>query len=222
MNALTTRLLAKELHQHGALMTAATAAGLAALPLALTGSAGFHVAFVVWLTAVIALGVMLAMFGVSNERKERARLFVLSLPLSPLDYVRIKLLGLVACFALPWVVLSAGAVALVVALPGLADGLLPYTVLLCVYLLLNYAVVLSAALHIASEAGMGGVIILTNMSVSLFLAGVGRLPGIGEHMGAAAPVWTATFWLLLAAELAATLLALCLPLFFAARRRDAL
>ncbi len=30
MNALTTRLLAKELHQHRALMTAATAAGLAA------------------------------------------------------------------------------------------------------------------------------------------------------------------------------------------------
>jgi hypothetical protein len=222
MNALTARLIAKEFHQHRGMMAGATAAGLAALPLTLTGGGGFHIAFVVWLTALIALGVMLVMFGVSAERKERARLFVLSLPLSPGDYVRIKLLGLLACFALPWAVLSAGALALVVALPGMADGLLPYTVLLCVYLLLNYALVLCAGLHIASEAGMGGVIILTNMSVSLFLAAVGRLPGIAEHMGAAAPVWTATFWLLLAAEVVATLLALCLPLFFAARRRDAL
>jgi hypothetical protein len=60
------------------------------------------------------------------------------------------------------------------------------------------------------------------MSVSLFMMGVGRIPELGAHMLEPRPVWNAAFWLLLAAELAATLIALSLPLFIAARRRDVL
>jgi ABC-2 type transport system permease protein len=220
MNAITRKLIAKELYLHRWLMAGAAGLGLAGMPIAATGEMGFNVGFLVWLTAAIALAVLLALFGVSNERKERAQLFVLSLPLSPADYVRAKLLGLLLCFALPWLALSAGALGLVAAVPGIADGLLPYGVLLCFYVLLNYALVLCAVLHIRSEAVMGGVIIVTNMGVSLFMMGIGRVPDLGEHMLKAEPVWSATFWLVLALELGATVLALTLPLLVAARRRD--
>lgn len=220
MNAITRRLVAKEVHQYRGLMAAAAAAGLAGLPVAASGEAGFNVGFLVWLTATIALGVLLALFGVANERKERAQLFVMSLPLTPGDYVRAKLLGLLLCFLLPWVALSAGALGLVAALDGIPDGLLPYGVLLCVYMLLNFSVVLCAVLHVQSEAGMVGVIILTNMGVTLFMMGIGRVPELGAHMLKAEPVWNATFWLALALELGALALALALPLFVAARRRD--
>jgi ABC-type Na+ efflux pump permease subunit len=222
MNPLTRKLVAKELHLYRWLLVGATAAGFAGLLSAASGEVGFNIGFIVWLTAVIALGVMLALFGVASERKERSQLFILSLPLSHRDYVRAKLLGLLACFLLAWAALSAGALALIVVMPGIPDGLLPYAVLLCIFLLMNFAVVLCGALHIASEAAMGGLIILTNMSVSLFMMGVGRIPGLGQHMQAPAPVWNTPFWLLLAAQLAATGLALALPLFTAARRRDIL
>ena len=222
MNLLTRKLIAKELHVYRWLLVGGTAAGFAGLLGAVGGEVGFNIGFIVWLTALIALGVMLALFGVASERKERSLLFMLSLPLSPADHVRAKLLGLLACFLLPWAALSAGALALILVMPGIADGLLPYAVLLCVFLLLNFALVLCGALHIASEAAMGGLIILTNMSVSLFMMGVGRVPEIGRYMGQAEPVWNAAFWLLLAAELAVTLTALTLPLLFAARRRDIL
>lgn len=220
MNLLIRKLIAKELHLYRWLLVGTTAAGFAGLLGATSGDVGFNVGFIVWLTAIIALGVMLALFGVSNERKERSLLFVLSLPLSPADYVRAKLLGLLACFLLPWAALSAGSLALILVMPGIADGLLPYAVLLCVFLLLNFALVLCGALHIASEAAMGGLIILTNMSVSLFMMGVGRIPEVGQYMLAASPVWNTPFWLLLAAEAAITVLALSLPLLTAARRRD--
>lgn len=222
MNLITRKLVAKELHVYRWLLVGATAAGFAGLLSATAGDVGFNIGFIVWLTAVIALGVMLALFGVAQERKERSLLFMLSLPLAPADYVRAKLLGLLACFLLPWAALSAGALALILAMPGIADGLLPYGVLLCVFLLLNFALVLCGALHIHSEAAMGALIILTNMSVSLFMMGVGRIAEIGQYMGAASPVWNTAFWLLLTAELALTLIALALPLLFAARRRDAL
>ncbi|KQV53280.1 hypothetical protein ASC95_11030 [Pelomonas sp. Root1217] len=220
MNAITRKLVAKELYLYRWLLVGATAAGYAGLVTAASGEIGFNIGFIVWLTAIIALGVMLALFGVASERKDRSLLFMLSLPLSPGDYVRAKLLGLLVCFLLPWALLSAGAVALILAMPGIADGLLPYAALLCAFLLLNFALVLCAALHIHSEAAMGGVVILTNMSVSLFMMGVGRIPAVGQYMLAATPVWNATFWQLLAAEAALTLLALSLPLFSAARRRD--
>jgi ABC-2 type transport system permease protein len=220
MNAIIRKLVAKELYLYRWLLVGATAAGFAGLAAAAGGEIGFNIGFIVWLTAIIALGVMLALFGVASERKDRSLLFVLSLPLSPGDYVRAKLLGLLVCFLLPWALLSAGAVTLILVMPGIADGLLPYAVLLCVFLLLNFALVLCAALHISSEAAMGGVIILTNMSVSLFMMGVGRISAVGQYMLAATPVWNGTFWLLLAGETALTVLALSLPLFTAARRRD--
>ncbi|MFG6489967.1 hypothetical protein ACG04R_25040 [Roseateles sp. BYS78W] len=222
MNRLTRKLIAKELYLYRWLLVGGTAAGFVGLLIAATGEVGFNVGFIVWLTAVIALGVMVALFGVQQERKEKSLLFILSLPLSPGGYVRAKLLGLLACFLLPWALLSAGALGFIAALPGVPDGLLPYAVLLCCFLLLNFSVVLCGALHIHSDAGVGGLIILTNMSISLFMMGVGRVPEIGRHMSQAEPVWNATFWLLLAAELATTLVALTLPLLFAARRRDAL
>lgn len=220
MNPLTRKLVIKELYLFRWLLVGGTAAGFAGLLSASAGEVGFNIGFIVWLTAIIALGVMLALFGIATERKERSLLFMLSLPLSPGDYVRAKLLGLLACFLLPWGLLSAGALTLILVMPGIPDGLLPYAVLLCVFMLLNFSIVLCGALHIASEAGMGGLIILTNMSISLFMMGVGRIPAIGQYTQAAAPVWNAAFWQLLAAEVALTLLTLSLPLFIAARRRD--
>ncbi|MFT7722767.1 MAG: ABC transporter permease [Roseateles sp.] len=220
MNATTRRLVAKELHQHRGLMATAAAAGLAGLPVAASGEMGFNIGFLVWLTAAIALGVLLAMFGVANERKERAQRFVMSLPLTPADYVRAKLLGLLLCFLPPWAALSAGALGLVAALPGIPDGLLPFGVLLCAYLLLNFCIVLCAVLHAQSEAAMVGVIVLTNMGVTLFMMGIGRVPELGAHMLKPEPVWNGAFWLVLALELGATAIALLLPLFVAARRRD--
>ncbi|RZA36086.1 MAG: hypothetical protein EOP92_07135 [Lysobacteraceae bacterium] len=220
MKLLTRKLIAKELYIYRWLLVGGAAGGFAGLLTAASGEIGFNIGFIVWLTAIIALGVMLALFGVQQERKEKSLLFILSLPLSPADHVRAKLLGLSACFLLPWACLSAGAVALILVMPGIPDGLLPFAVLLCVFLLMNFAIVLCAVLHINSEAGMGGVIILTNMSVSLFMTGIGRIPGVGAHMMAATPAWNATFWALLAAEAAVTLLALSLPLLTAARRRD--
>jgi ABC-2 type transport system permease protein len=217
---LMRQLIAKEFFLYRWMLAGATAGGLAGLAIAAMGEIGFNIGFIVWITAVIALGVMLALFGVATERKERSLLFLLSLPLSPGDHVKAKLIGLFACFLAPWAVMSGGALALIKAMPGIPDGLLPFAVLLCVYLLLNFAAVLSAVLHIHSEAAMGGVIIVTNMSVSLVMTGLGRLPGIGAHMQQPVPAWNATFWLALAAEVAALLLVLSLPLLFAARRRD--
>ena len=145
---------------------------------------------------------------------------MLSLPLSLGEYVRTKMLALLACYLPAWLVLSAGAVALLLVMPNLPDGMVPYTILLCVYLLANFAIVLCGALHIQSEGAMAALIVITNMLVSVFIFMTFAVPDIAEHFLGPIPVWNGTFWTVLGIELFVFALAVCLPYLFAARRRD--
>jgi|KBSMisStaDraftv2_1062788.scaffolds.fasta_scaffold03526_5 hypothetical protein len=220
MNMLTRKLIAKDFYLNRWLLVGTTVAGLVALLIAAEGEMRFKIGMITWLTAIVAFGVVLATFAIANERKERTLQFVLSLPLSHGDYVRIKVIGLMLCFLAPWAVLSAGAVALVAIMPNLPDGMLPIIVLLCGFMLANYAVVLCSALHTASEGLMTLVIIVTNMGITLFMFLILGLPELREQLMAPVPVWNSTFWTVLAVEFAALLVTMSLPYFVAARRRD--
>jgi ABC-2 type transport system permease protein len=119
-----------------------------------------------------------------------------------------------------WLLLAAGSLALVLFDPDIPDGMLPYGVLLNVYLLANFTVLLCAGLHLRSEGLMTIVVITTNMGVTVYMFTVGATPALHDHMFGAAPVWNSAFWTVLVIELAVTAAALVLPLLVAARRRD--
>jgi ABC-type Na+ efflux pump permease subunit len=220
MNVVTRKLAIKELYVNRWLVLGAGVAAVLSVLVMPTGRVGFNVGVLTWLTSIIVLGVMLSIYGVAQERKEHSLELVLSLPLSPGDYVRAKLLGLALCYLLPWLVASAAAVLLVLAHDAIPDGLLPYTLLLCLFLLANFSLVLSGTLHARSEAAMAAVIVVTNMGVSLFMFVVGGLAGIRAGIDGPVPLWNPTFWAVLATELAVLIVAFTLPLFVAARRRD--
>ncbi len=220
MNMLARKLIAKDFYLNRWLIIGSTVAGLVGLGVAAEGEMRFNIGMLIWLTTIIAFGVVLVTFAIANERKERTLQFVLSLPLSHGDYVRIRVIGLLLCFLVPWSVLSVGAIALIAVMPNLPDGLLSVFVLLCGFMLANYSVVLCGALHTASEGVMTMVIIVTNMSITLFIFMVLGLPSLREQLRAAAPDWNSAFWIVLAIEAATLLVTLSLPYFVAARRRD--
>lgn len=222
MNIVTRKLIAKELYVNRWFIAGGALAGVASALIAALGKTGFNVGALTWLTTIIATGVMLALYGIMNERKEHALQFVLSLPLSIADYVRAKMLGLTLCFLVVWLPSSAAALLVVLAKESIPDGITPYTVLLCFFMLANFAVVLFGMLQAQTEALSSAVIIVTNMGVSIFMFTVGPMPGINQHMWSAAPVWNSTFWTVLGCELAVLVIAFALPFFLAARRRDLL
>ena len=220
MNMLTRKLIAKDFYLNRWLIVGSTVAGVVALLIAAEGKMRFNIGMLMWLTTIVAFGVMLAMFSIGNERKERTLQFVLSLPLSHGDYVRIKVVGLLLCFLVPWTVLSAGAVVLVTVMPNLPDGLLPFAVLLSGFFLANFSVVLCGALHTKSEGLISALITVTNMGITLFIFMVGALPSLNDHLQGPTPVWNSTFWIVLGAEIATLVITLSLPYLVAARRRD--
>lgn len=221
MNPLTRKLVAREFYMHRWLIVGSILAGLAGLALsAFGGVMRFNVGFVIWLTTIVAFGAVVAMFGVATERKERVRNWVLSLPISHGDYVRIKVLALMLCFFVPWLVLSAAAVALVGVQPALPDGLLPSIVLLCGFMLTNYTLILSSAFHVNEEGPMTLVIIVHNIGITLFIFLIGSIEGIARHRSGPVAVWNSAFWTVLAVELVFLTILLALPWLVAARRRD--
>ena len=220
MNIVTRKLIAKEFHVNRYIVAGASVGGVLSALIAALGKTGFNIGSLMWITIIIANGVMLAIYGISYERKEQALLFVLSLPLSIGDYVRAKQIGLAVCFFIPWLTASIAAVALVLAQEGIADGIMPFTVLLCVFMLANFSLVLCGALHAMTEAATSAVIIVTNMGVSIFMFSIAAIPAIGTHMFEPQPVWNDTFWTILAIEILTLVLAFIVPQLVAARRRD--
>jgi len=220
IDTVTRKLIAKELYVYRWLIVGGMAASVVSLIVCSLGKLGFSIGSLTWLTTIIALGVMLALYGIMNERKEQSLSFVLSLPLSIADYVRAKMLGLLLCFLAVWLVASLGAMVLVFTVDSIPDGLAPYTVLLCFFMLANYSVVLCGTVHAQSEALTSAVIVITNMGVSIFMFTIGPLPGLQQHMWQSVPVWNSTFWTVLTCELAVLVIAFALPFVFAARRRD--
>lgn len=220
MSPVIRKLIAKEVYVNRWFIAGGATAALASVAMGALGKTGFNIGALTWLTTIIATGVMLALSGVINERKEQSLLFVLSLPLSIADYVRAKLFGLTACFLIVWLVASCAALCMVFTVRSVPDGVAPYVVLLCGFMLANFAVLLCGVLHTASEGGATAIIIVTNMGVSIFMFTIGPLPGIAEHMWGSVPVWNRVFWTVLGVEAAVLLIAFVLPFFLTARRRD--
>jgi len=221
MNPLTRKLIAREFHRHRWLIAVSLVAGLGGLAVVTRGgSIAFNVGFLVWLTTIVAFGVVIAMFGIATERKERVMNWVLTLPISHGDYVRAKVVALLVCFIVVWFVLGVAALGLVVALPELPDGLLPFAVLLIAFLLGNYSFVVCSALHSHSEGLMTVVILVHNTAITLFMFAVAAMDDISRHMRGAVPVWNSAFWTVLGIEVAVFLILFALPFFVAARRRD--
>lgn len=220
MSVLTRKLIAKELHVNRHFIIGGAVASVVSAAASPFGKMAFNIGMLAWLTTVIAAGVMLAIYGVMQERKEQSLQFVMSLPISVADYVRAKLFGLLLCFGVVWVVATASAILLVLLAPDVPDGMLPYAVLLCLFLLANFAVVLTGMLHARSEGASTAMIVVTNMGVSIYMFTIVALPGLHLHMSGPTPVWNSTFFTVLACELLVLVAALALPLATASRRRD--
>ena len=196
----------------------ALVAGLLSVVASGTSRVGFNVGSVFYLSMVIAFGVILVMYGIAQERKDKALLFVLSLPISPKQYLQAKMLAILTIFFVPWAALTAGAVVMIL-VTRVPDGLLPFFILVSTFMLMNFCVILCVALLTLHELMMTSTVILTNMSVSLFFMFLGGIPQIQVHTADNVVIWGSPFFLVLACEIVVMLIALTLPLYFGRARR---
>ncbi len=200
-NPVARKLIAKELYLNRGLIGAAFLGGLVSIGISALGRIPFAIGSITYLTTVVAFGVVLAMFSIATERKEKSVIFVLSLPISRAEYLRSKLAGVALSFLIPWAVLLVVAVAVIRATP-IPDGAILLTVLLMGFLLMNFSVIVCVLMMVKNEAVMTLLIIVTNVSVTFFLVGISNLTSVGPAMARDVLVWDATARIILGCEAA--------------------
>jgi len=215
-NPVVGRLIGKELRLNWLFMAGVTFGGFVSLAVCLLGKVGFAAGAIMFVTALIAFAVTLPMQSVAGERKEKTRLFVLSLPISRGEYIWAKVVGVSLCFLAPWTVLLISALAFILITP-VPDGMVVYTTLVLIFALTDFCVIVCAAMFFTSEGALALVIIFMNMSVTFFIIGASALTRIGPDSAIDAIHWSAPALTILGSEIA-VVVAVFGALYWLARR----
>lgn len=152
-----------------------------------------------------------ACFAISTsllvERKEHTLAFVMSLPVSPLDFTIAKMAANLLTFGVPFAVIGLGTLGVVLFTP-LPDGLFVYSLLIFGFVLLAYCLSLAVAMNVQSEGwntfAMIGSMVLINPYIML----LGQIDAISRTVPEDAIVWPAPAVAILLAEIVLGLLIL--------------
>lgn len=200
----------------GYLLGGAVALGL----LGFGGEAAFTAGMILLITVLMALGIHVAMVTVVIERTEKTLPFIMSLPVSPIEYATAKIAANLLIFLVPWTALVLGAVAVILARGGVPDGLLPYSVLTLTIIFVNYCIVLCAALVSESLGWTIAVMMVCNLGFQAFIFTVSRIDSIAATIKGPVVVWTADALAVLGAEITAVVIVLALTYWLQARKTD--
>ncbi|HSS51871.1 MAG TPA: hypothetical protein VLX28_23255 [Thermoanaerobaculia bacterium] len=197
------------------------ALGAVSLILIMNGGQGaFFAGSVLLITVLISMGIHLAFATVINERKEQTLPFIMSLPVSYMEFTTAKILANLLMFLIPWVAILIPAVALFAI--GNVGGIIPFTVLLMTEIFTMYILLLAVALISESQSWSIGAMVFGNLFLQAFLYWLSHIRSIGLDYTAKihAAIWSPAAVTILAVEIALILLMLGLTFFFQARKTD--
>ena len=142
---------------------------------------------------LIVVLVAAACFSISTsllaERKEHTLAFMMSLPVTPLDFYLAKLLGSLVTFFVPFLVMFLGTIA-VIAYTPLPDGLIVFSVLVFGHVAMAYALSLSVAMAVESEGWNTFAMIGSMVLINPFIMLLGQIPEISKYVQTEHIVWS--------------------------------
>lgn len=182
------QLVAKDLRLAWPLVAGSFVVGALSLAMVPWGAVALFVGGSVFVVTLVLLNVMLVGSSLISERKEKIRVFLLSMPVSTTQYGVTKVLSSLIAYVVPSTVLTAAAVVLLLATP-LPDGLIPLAVGTSVHCLLYFCVFLALALVTDSQGWMTTVLVCGNVSISFLIPALINLTSMRETLGTDAVVW---------------------------------
>lgn len=214
-------LIFKDWYLQRRTVLAALLGGLIALGVVcIHGNAAFMIGLILLVSVLIAVGAQLAIATTVQERKDLTLAFVMSLPISYREYTTAKILGALLIFLLPWMTLVLGSLALFAVPNGVPHGLLPFTTIMSMEILVGFCIVTCVALVTESQGWTVSAIMVTNIGFNVVGYFVAHIAGIARGMFGAAVMWSLAASTLLFSEFAFIALLLSLTFFLQSRKRD--
>ena len=156
---------------------------------------------------------------VMNERKEQTLPFVMSLPVTPVDFYLAKLLAGLLIYLVPLLLVTSTTAFLVLG-TSLPDGLLVYALLIYFFMLASYCVALSAALSIESEGWNIFIQMGLMTMLSPFMIWAGRIESVVANLRTDHIVWSPDVLFVLGAEILIVILVLTAACWSHARKES--
>lgn len=174
---------------------------------------------VLFFIAIILVGAMLPLAGIVNERKNKNLAFVMSLPISSVQYTTSKLWATTGIFLIPWLALVAAGVLMIV-LRGFPHGVIPVMLILTLLPWVGLAIITAAALIGESEGWGIAANVFVQSSYGLTWYFFSRVPAVMKYNNSPVVVWSPAVLKILATELAIIPLLLVLTYFVQSRKKD--
>lgn len=214
-------LILKDLRLHRLQICLTIAAGVLALAVLQHGG---EVAFVlgsVWFfVALIVLGSMLPFSAIVNERKKQNLAFLMSLPLSSIQYTTAKVVSTFAMLLAPWLMLVISALVLITTRNLLPHGAIPMLFVLAIMPVIGFSIIFGTALVGESEGWGVAASLVCNSSYGIAWYLLSRVPALTANSTGRVVVWNAAVLRVLSVELGVIVLTVGLTFFLQSRKRD--
>lgn len=159
----------------------------------------FYLGSLLLIVVLVAVACLAISNSLLEERKQHTLAFVMSLPVSPLDFTVAKLAGNLVTFGVPFALLTLGTLGTIYFTP-LPNGLFVYSLLLFGYIFTAYCISLAVAMMVQSEGWNIFVMIASMVLINPFLMGLGQIQAIESTVRGSAIVWSTPAVTILAAE----------------------
>jgi ABC-type transport system involved in multi-copper enzyme maturation permease subunit len=219
---VVTRLILKDWYLNFGLFVAALVLGfatLAAIAAAKATMLAVILGTIVLVTILIGMGAVV-MSSPFNERKQQTLPFVMSLPVSYLEYTTSKIVGSLLIFGALWLALLLGIVATILITPWFPHGMIPFVVIMAVEVLVSTCLIAAVSVTTESQGWTIGVTQVGALGLNAVGFSIVRLPGIGHAMSGPTIQWSSTATLLLLVEFAAIVLMIGIAFWVQSRKRD--
>lgn len=218
--AVVRHLILKDWYLNRWVILGSLPVGLGALALVLTGKpVTFMLCIILLCMVIVGVGAQLAMVTTVNERKEQALAFVMSLPVSWREYTAAKILANLVIFLIPWALLTAGALG-VLLLPGATHGLVPYTAIMAMEMLITTSLIVAAGIITESQTWTTAGIFASSLGINVLGYVFAHVAGISKYMWGTRVQWSSTAWIILICEVLMVPLLLGVTFYIQSRKTD--
>jgi hypothetical protein len=170
------------------------------------------------LIASILLSVLLPMQTVVNERKQHNLAFVMSLPISPMEYTAAKVVGNLTAFLVLWAVIAIGVLG-TLARTGIFGGVIPLGMVAALAPFVAFSTMLAVAIVVESEMWAMVTMGVFNVSYSFWFLLL-KIPGLPQQLKSPVAIWSRPILSILAGQLTVIVGALVLTFYLQSRKRN--
>lgn len=170
--------------------------------------------------ALIMIGHMLPLTAIVNERKNHNLAFLMSLPVSSIQYTTAKLLSTLGMFLVPWLTLVISALVLIGVRGIVPHGVIPVALILAVLPFVGFSIIACAGLVGETEGWGIAANVFCSSWYGLVWYFMTQIPGLMTDAQKPVPVWSRTVQTILGSEFAAIVLILGVTYYLQSRKRD--